>query len=456
MTHARCTFPLLAALIIAAGSAGAQPTAPSPVQTSAQLPTESAAQPPAQTPARFADVVRDNFALWDLDSDGLLSLDEIDYWASRADLTGRQAAAMATIKAVARSPRWTLPPLTIDYLVEGIEPTQADADDGGDGGDAAFDGSAGPAAGRPPFESRYRRASDRIRTTPRALFAREEPSLASLRQGPLGSCFLIAPVGAFVSRDPALTYRLFVQHDDGTTSLRIRGGEQSTLIRIDPISDADIALSSTSGRDGAWMPAIEKAWGSHIITRRPEDQRPLTPTDAIARGGSSGPIIEALTGHRAMRIPFRVSSRPARPSASDLSPQEALFQRVHEAFTSAVAQRRLAVVSTPAEVATPGVPRRHAYALIAYNTDTQTATLWNPHSNTFSPKGEPGLENGYLTRRGRFDVPLADMLAIFGSAWIETDEPLRPPPQARPIVDANAMSPGTLKARTARAAEQKN
>ncbi|MBX3410249.1 MAG: hypothetical protein KF859_10230 [Phycisphaeraceae bacterium] len=429
MTHARRTFPLFAAFLLAAGHAAAQQSLP-----------------------RFTEVVREHFTLWDLDGDGTLSLDEIDSWASRADLAGHQAAAMATIKAVARSTRWTLPPLTHEYLVDGIEPTQADADDS----DAAFDGSAGPASGRPPFESRFRRATDRIRTTPRALFAREEPSLASLRQGPLGSCFLIAPVGAFVARDPALTYRLFIQHQDGAASMRIRSADQSLLVRIDPITDADIALSSTSGRDGAWMPAIEKAWGSHVALRRPEDQRPLTPTDAIARGGSSGPIIEALTGHRAMRIPFRLSSRPATPSASALSPQEALFQRVHKAFADAAADSRLVVVSTPAEVATPGVPRRHAYALIAYDADTHTATLWNPHSNTFTPKGEPGLEHGYHTRRGRFDVPLADMLAIFGSAWIETHEPIGPATQPRPIVDASAMSPGTLKARTARAAEQKN
>ena len=349
-TNARRTPPPVAAFLLAAGHVAAQQSLP-----------------------RFTEVVRDNFSLWDLDGDGTLSLDEIDSWASRADLAGHQAAAMATIKAVARSTRWTLPPLTHEYLVDGIEPTQADADDS----DAAFDGSAGPASGRPPFESRFRRAADRIRTTPRALFAREEPSLASLRQGPLGSCFLIAPVGAFVARDPALTYRLFIQHQDGAASMRIRSADQSLLVRIDPITDADIALSSTSGRDGAWMPAVEP--GALRALRRPKTSAP-SPTDVIRVAGL--PAQSSKPHHTADASP----SRPVAPQPSRLSPplQEALSAAFIRHSPTPPPIRASSSFQRP-----PKSPRPACPAAMPTPSSRTTPTPTPPHSGTRTATPSP-------------------------------------------------------------------
>lgn len=44
--------------------------------------------------------------------------------------------------------------------------------------------------------------------------------------------------------------------------------------------------------------------------------------------------------------------------------------------------------------------------------------------NTFKPKGEPGLANGYPTKGGQFAMPLAELMALFKSLSHETDEPL--------------------------------
>ena len=51
-------------------------------------------------------------------------------------------------------------------------------------------------------------------------------------------------------------------------------------------------------------------------------------------------------------------------------------------------------------------------------------TIWNPHSNTFQPKGKPGLENGYVTEGGKFTLPLTEAYQFYGSFTFETDKPL--------------------------------
>jgi hypothetical protein len=54
-----------------------------------------------------------------------------------------------------------------------------------------------------------------------------------------------------------------------------------------------------------------------------------------------------------------------------------------------------------------------------------------------SPKGPAGLEHGYPTKAGRFSVPVAELVRIFGSVVVETGDVL-------PSVDG-AVTPGAGK-----------
>ena len=54
------------------------------------------------------------------------------------------------------------------------------------------------------------------------------------------------------------------------------------------------------------------------------------------------------------------------------------------------------------------------------------ANAWNPHSNNFTPKGEPGMKNGYVTENGKFTLPLVEAYQFFGSFTFETDQPVKP------------------------------
>jgi hypothetical protein len=48
-------------------------------------------------------------------------------------------------------------------------------------------------------------------------------------------------------------------------------------------------------------------------------------------------------------------------------------------------------------------------------------TIWNPHGNTFKPKGAQGLKNGYATSKGVFTMPVEEMVRVFRGLVYETD-----------------------------------
>jgi hypothetical protein len=74
----------------------------------------------------------------------------------------------------------------------------------------------------------------------------------------------------------------------------------------------------------------------------------------------------------------------------------------------------------------PGINGKHAYAVLAFDDEAGTVEIWNPHGNTFKPKGEPGIEHGYPTKAGRFTMPLVDFVSVFRAVTIETDAPALP------------------------------
>jgi hypothetical protein len=51
-------------------------------------------------------------------------------------------------------------------------------------------------------------------------------------------------------------------------------------------------------------------------------------------------------------------------------------------------------------------------------------TIFNPWGNQFTPKGPPGLANGYPTQHGQFTVPLDHLMQFVTQLVYETDKPL--------------------------------
>jgi hypothetical protein len=90
-------------------------------------------------------------------------------------------------------------------------------------------------------------------------------------------------------------------------------------------------------------------------------------------------------------------------------------------LADATGQKRLVTCSTE-RPATPGLTPRHVYALLAYDPINDTIDLWNPHGNDFTPKGLPGLTNGYPTRNGLFTMPVPEFVQLFSGMAFEDPE----------------------------------
>lgn len=412
----------------------------------------------APKPTGFAEVAAAHFADWDRDRDGVLQPVEIDRLCVDPARRGEEAAAIAALKRVVRSGRYAVPTLTREVLA--AVPTRAEARnrptaaaeeraavraaeeadrrDAGEAGAptgsaAAPDEAPKPAGQRQPnFAASYQSSLRRIRTSKRELFLDPTPDLDACRQGPLGDCFFVAVVGAFAHRDPEALKRLVQPTPDGYRV--VFGGGRA--IDVAPLTDAEIALSGTTGDEGLWLPVLEKAMGNLRQQQDPKKYAAATATDAISKGGSVAKAIQLLTGHATTRLALK--KRPAstekdangvpipKPTAPAAS-YDALETEVRTQVVAALAARRLVTCSTVLEPQPRGIPQKHAFAVLGYDAATDELQLWNPHGNTFTPKGQKGLQHGYPTKAGRFSMPVADFVRVFSSCAIETDEPLSPP-----------------------------
>lgn len=422
-------------------------------------PAKAAAKPPT-----FAQVATEHFAKWDSDQNGTLSDQEIDVLCVRPTLVGPEAAAVAALKRIVRSGRFAVPPLTLPSLTSPLPKVEAKPDTNPsteDGDDDRRDAAEAPATQgqpglrKPNFQASYAACLRRITTAKRELFVDATPDLDACHQGPLGDCYLVASVGALVHRNPDDLKKLIAQLPDGRLHVTFGDGRSATFA---PLTDAELALSGTTGDEGVWLPVMEKAIGSLRQEMDPERYSAESATDAIAKGGSSAVILRLLTGHQTKRIALRKRA-PKAPTGPDGRPvlqtapplaqdAEKLAALVRTEVGAAIQQKRLVTCGTGTYAQPPGISPRHAYAVLAHDPAADTLLLWNPHGNQFAPKGAPGIERGYATKAGLFTVPVAEFVQIFGSVVYETDAPAPKPPAPKqaapkPTTAAPATQPSS-------------
>ncbi len=376
------------------------------------------AQPPKHPePPRFSAVVAESFDAWDADHNSTLSPDEIDKLVVDPSIRGQQAAALAAMKLVVRSNKIKPPALTRDFIAShSDEPAGSPIEE-----QPTPDAGSKPA--RPPasLQKRYESALRRINGAKRELFIDPTPDIDHCHQGPLGDCFVVAGIGAMVHRDADSVKKMIHENPDGSFAVDFAPDRHIT---IPALTDAEYALTSTTGGEGYWLSVLEKAYGALRNSSRPESKRTEETTDAISSGGSLGSTLQALTGHTIESI--RLRSRAAK---SD-SEAAAVAANLRTRLIAAMKDKRLAGAGTGKDSTPPAINGHHAYAILGFDESTDKVQLWNPHGNTFKPKGDPGMDHGYLTQAGRFEMPLLDFVKTFNSAVIETDKPA-PKPRGR-------------------------
>jgi hypothetical protein len=370
------------------------------------------ASPAAETnavPGSFLQIVNAQFATWDANRDGVLAVRELDALVADARITGRDAAAVAALKRASRGIKFQCPRLTLANIRDLA--TQA------------------PATNRPNFLKMFGEGLSRLTNAPsRDLFSSGLPKLETIHQGKLGDCFCLAPLGAMVHCDPRQVAALFTRLGDG--QYRVQLGKQT--FQVPSPTDAELAMTASNERDGVWVNLYEKAVAKTRNGQRPPTMRSDLALDALARGGSAGTILAALTGHDIARFSFKFAKDRTVSTEHDAKLQELRLK-----LAEAVREKRLMTCGTT-KTTTPGLNPNHAYALLGWDGESDAVTLWNPHGSSFKPKGKAGPENGYPREDGIFKMPLKDFVQQFSGMAFEVIQP--PKSRANALLSPAAAS----------------
>ncbi|MBS1704657.1 MAG: hypothetical protein JST40_02195 [Armatimonadetes bacterium] len=364
---------------------------------------QPATKAPAPTP--FSQAVLKAFESWDKDHDGKLTQLEVDSAALDPQNRGEQAAALAALHGwfvVAIPP---LPELNKDWF-ENYKPERLVLAKGTAADEAKKQRKAylaTPGSLQASYAACFRRLS---RAGERALFDSDGPTLNDIRQGSLGDCFMLAPLGAIVQRDPNTIKKMVRRNADGYM-VRFPDGKE---IQVAKLTDTELAMVGSSTQAGLWIRVMENAYG----TRRIKEGETKMATDTM-RGGSTSAAARILTGHAFVSTAL-IGDYKKEVSAELL---EAKMKPLRSAIPQAVAEHRLVLASTGKNTMPRSISPNHAYAVFGYDPATDKVTLWNPHGNDFSPKGEESPVNGYKLDDGVFSVPLEMFVRAFGRVYFE-------------------------------------
>lgn len=419
-------------VVVLALSIGAAPTT---------VPTTMPTTGPTRTP--FTTIVAQDFDQWDTNDDHVLAADEIDALVLDPSIKGEDAAAVAAMKIVLRGGKFTVPPLTRDYF------------------ETYEQAVAAKKKPTPNWDGYFRSSKRRITLGGELHWPAEGLSLKNMRQGPLGDCYLVAVVGAMVERDSSQLHAMVTPLPDRRFQIALPATQP---IVVGPLTDAQIAISSTTAGDGVWLALFEQVFGRLRATLAGKVDT-LEVTDLIARGGSTSASIAALTGHGRKLVYFprnrdrdeeyqtarirgeivkaldekriitaTVAALPtttpsARPTTSVSTAGDAPTTAPTIAIIAPTTRSASDVATTQRSprIVPPGIDTKHAYAVLAYDAETDTVELWNPHGQSFRPKGPPGLPHGYKTTNGRFRVPMREAYRFLSLITIETDSPATQP-----------------------------
>jgi hypothetical protein len=354
--------------------------------------------PPASAPPQtFAGVLQKNFKQWDGNGDGVLSKEEIEAAATNPDTKGEDAAAAATLVHFSRNSKLALPSFTLDFLTQkaGHEPAGEDTSTG-----QMEDGTAKT----PNFQKAFNVYLRKITGTSRELFPQNLPSFDAVHQGNIGDCPFVSTVGALVYRNPAAVKAMFVDKGNGSTIVNFGNGHK---LNIHNLTDVDVAMWSSAGTNGLWLTILEKAYRRELAATEHPD--PKDRPGVYDQFGSSLLTIDILDGYKTEKISFKQFK------AGDQN-----LTALRERLAKALDQKKIVKTGTTKHVNTAGITRDHAYAVLGFSRDKDEVQVWNPHGQQFTPAGNPGLENGYETKRGMFFVPLKEFVQIFDDVNIET------------------------------------
>lgn len=354
------------------------------------LATARAAAVPAaddSTSQRFTQLVQRDFAHWDGDDDGELSVAELQTAIANPQVKGENAAALAEVFQQLQASG------AATFTSDDLDRDRADIAEG----KTRMGGSDG-------FADNLQALQD-SRSNMR-LFGDGAPSLDAINQGKLNDCWALSSLGSLVNTDPEALKQMIHRNGDGSYTVNTPGGGRQ---QVSALTDGELALGNRSEGNGVWANVMEKAIGEQMHQRQPGK---FTGDDGVAAMTSNQAFNaeQILTGTRGQRTTFKPTGN--QPGSSP--------EQVRSVLQSAVSDGQLAVAG--ARDASDGLDNQHAYAVIGFDPGSDTVTLRNPwgvvvHANQPLPADVSDLGDGL------FGMKFADFYTQFNALDVAAAAP---------------------------------
>ena len=358
----------------------------------------------------FTRTVLREFDVWDLNHDGKLSPTELDQAALNPEFRGADAVALAAVHnwlISLRRAKEPAPVLTktwftnvhpIPLKLKQSEPLEEKRKE-----HKVYFLTSGSLQAR--FVICWRRLRKIAKDS--NLYSTQVPELQGIKQGQLGDCFFLAPLGAIVNRSPDAV-RKMIQADGNGYEVQFGDGQK---VQVGPLSETELLIGGSSTNEGLWVRVLENAYADRNV----KNGQPVL-TDSDMNGGLIGYAGRILTGH----------SFPGIRLVGDYKKQvsdkivDTKLKRLRSILPKVLGDHRLVLAGTSKHEEPKSITASHAYAVIGYDRGADEIIIWDPHGFNFNPKGIQGLQNGYAMTNGIFSMPLPDFVHTFASILFES------------------------------------
>ena len=329
--------------------------------------------------------IEDNFDRWDRDNSGHITWSEMRKNVADPDITGRDAAALATLyslngqmmseRELVRRPsihKHDVANMRSDYLHSEEAPLA---------------------------DHFYNKYLGKLENASEELFTDAIPNGFHGAQGSAPSCGFLAATFAQARKDPRVIQEAITEREDGKVEVKFPGLKKPVV--INPTTDTETALFATSSENGTWLNTLEKAWGTH---------QTKTPNAAFEQSTWPEEAIQAWTNGKVKttRIPKTLKNYKMGETPHFLKSTQ-----------KELASNHLIITWTKFEgLSKDGLVPGHAYTLSGFDQDNGTVELRNPWGN-FEPQEDGEALDG--RNDGIFELTIPEFQKNFGHIARQTD-----------------------------------
>jgi hypothetical protein len=192
------------------------------------------------------------------------------------------------------------------------------------------------------------------------------PSYSDAIQGQSGDCYFLSSLAELAVQDPSAVENMFILNGDGTYGVRFYDKGVARYVTVNnelPVSNfggPEYASYQPNGQNESWVALAEKAYCQ--ITEEGWTQHPHNNSYKAIAAGSPTEVIAEITDQPTNFTPIgpRSSTRMMQTIVTDFQHGEAIN------------------LATKNHGTAENIVNDHSYAMIGYDAEAQTITLYNP------------------------------------------------------------------------------